>query len=502
MHRLESLVASSAEQFPERMAVKARGSSWTYRELDSWANRTARWLKSFGVGPGDRVAIWAPKSCSVIACMQGILRLGAAYVPIDPAAPLARAQAIASDCNVRLLVSEGRAALDISAQVPGYPVLTLGSDIDGPTSWSHVGNLSDAPLPPVEGRSESDLAYILYTSGSTGTPKGVCISHLGALAFVSWAVKVIDPTSSSVFSNHAPLNFDLSVLDLHGAFACGALVTVIPEGSAYSAGKLVEFLVNERVTIWYSVPSALILMMEFGGLLATTAPALRVLIFAGEPFPIKHLRKLRQHLDDCRFFNFYGPTETNVCTSYEVEQLSDSEDHGIPIGIAASGDEVWIQRDDGERAVLGEEGVLWVEGPTVMLGYWGREPQVGPYSTGDLCRARPDGNSEYVGRRDQMVKLRGYRVELGEIEAVLSAHPLVREVAVAVLGAGVESKLFAFLTTEGAETPSLISLKTFSARQLPSYMLIDQVQIVDTLPRTQNGKLDRRALAALVKPMK
>jgi amino acid adenylation domain-containing protein len=354
------------------------------------------------------------------------------------------------------------------------------------------------PVRPVPdpGGSADDLAYILYTSGSTGMPKGVCLSHRNALAFVGWVAQEIGARPADRFASHAPLHFDLSVLDLYAAFYAGASVHLIPPELSYAPRLLVDYLTNHRITIWYSVPSALVLMTRDGGLLAQdpAALALRTVLFAGEPFPVRYLRQLREHLSRARFLNLYGPTETNVCTFHEIVTVPAGQARPAPIGRACSGDRVWAVRDDGGQAALGEEGELVVDGPTVMLGYWGRPAQDGPYHTGDRVVLLDSGDYEYLGRRDGMVKVRGYRVELGEIEATLAAHPEIGEAAVVLSGAGMDAKIVAYAVQAGTSRPGLLDLMQHCAASLPRHMIIDAVRYLEDLPRTGNGKVDRREL--------
>jgi L-proline---[L-prolyl-carrier protein] ligase len=225
---------------------------------------------------------------------------------------------------------------------------------------------------------------------------------------------------------------------------------------------------------------------------------LRVLLYAGEPFPIKYLRLLFDHLP-ARILNLYGPTETNVCAFYEVANIPADQMHSVPIGKACSGDRIWAVRDDGAPAEPGEEGELVVDGPTVMLGYWGGPPQGGrPYPTGDRVMLLSSGDYHYMGRRDGMVKVRGYRIEIGEIEATLQAHPDVAEVAVVLEGTGMDAKIVAHVVPVGASAPGLLELKRHCAASLPRHMIVDAVRPVAELPRTSTGKLDRRALLAAV----
>ena len=490
--RLDWLLAATAERTPDAPAIRVGGEQVSYRTLDRMANRAAATLLALGVKRGDRVGIWLDKSAVTVAAMQGALRIGAAYVPVDPLSPPVRAAAIVSDCAVAALVtSEDRAASLAGTEAARIPVVQAGNIERGDDA---------APRRASEG-SEKDLAYILYTSGSTGRPKGVCISHENALAFIDWAVALVDARPADRFSSHAPFHFDLSVLDLYAAFSVGACVCIVPEVSAYSPRKLVEHLVGENITIWYSVPSALILMIEQGGLFDIPSMPLRHLLFAGEPFPIRFVRALREKWPSLPMHNLYGPTETNVCTAHTVSEIDPARTRPVIIGKATCGDRVWAQTDDGREAQIGEEGELWVSGPTVMLGYWGHPPQGDrPYPTGDLVKRLDAENFDYLGRRDHMLKVRGHRIEAGEVESCLLAHPAIGEAAVVVGGEGLTARLFAFLLpravqeNSGTRQPSLIALKQHCAARLPRSMIVDAVRWLPEMPRTGNGKIDRLTL--------
>ncbi|MFJ2830801.1 amino acid adenylation domain-containing protein [Streptomyces sp. NPDC087263] len=482
--RLHQLVIDSARRSPDSPAVGSAHGVFSYRELDSRADQYAAALHRRGVRPGDRVVLWSHKTFDAIALMQGALRVGAIYVPISAANPAARVQRITASCSPAVVVTDAdgiRRATD------------HGWDDSVPlASFETVREEASAEdAPPVHKNEPDDPAYILYTSGSTGEPKGVCISHRNALAFVRWAAAEVGVTAEDRLSNHAPFNFDLSVFDLYAAFLAGASVLLVPEGLAYDPVQLGSLLHREQITVWYSVPSALTLMMQRGELLAGEPPAaLRACVFAGEPFPIQHVHELRKAWPDVRMFNWYGPTETNVCTSYEVTDRDLGSTRPLPIGTAVSGDRIQL------HPPRSREGEIVVSGPTVMLGYWGREPQKGPYFTGDIGRMGPDGMLEYVGRRDHMVKVRGHRIELGDIEATITANPKVAAAACLVVGSGLEAKIHAVVVPEGTERPGLLELKRECADRLPLYMVVDAVHVVTELPLTANGKTDRQALAS------
>jgi clorobiocin biosynthesis protein CloN4 len=475
----------AAARRPDAIAVSGPSGALTYGELDTLADSLAARLAAHGVRHGDRVVVWAGKSAVTVAAMQAVLRLGAAYVPADGSIPVSRVAAMARDCAARVVVANRARIARLSAELgteAGY------EDLDAPCE--------PAPRPAGEPVSPGDLAYILYTSGSTGRPKGVCVTHENARAFIDWAHAEIAPGEDDRFANHAPFAFDLSVLDLYVAFRAGASVHLIPPELSFAPMQLVEFLYRERISVWYSVPSAIAVMMRYGGLLERPAPdTLHTVLFAGEPFPIAQLRGLAGWTG-ARLMNLYGPTETNVCTFHRVTVADLERDRPVPIGIPASGDRVWAERDDGGIAAGGEEGELLVDGPTVMAGYWGRPPQGRPYRTGDLVRVLADGAFDYLGRRDQMVKIRGHRVELGEVESVLENHADVAEAAAMAVGEGADARLVAFVAPRPGGDPGVLALKRHIARHLPRYMVADEVQILSRLPRNDNGKIDRPALTA------
>lgn len=489
MTALHDLLVRSAARTPHAPAVHGPDGALTYRELDRLADRLAAALAARGVRPGDRVVLWSRKSVHAVALTQAALRVGAVYVPVSGANPPSRVSRIAADCGAVLVAADDRTAA--AAARSGEPVPGLVGLDELADAGTEAGAGAGAAHPAAHPAAPDDPAYILYTSGSTGDPKGVCISHGNAVAFVEWAAKEAGVGPHDRLSNHAPFNFDLSVFDLYAAFLAGAEVCLVPQEMAYAPEQLAAFLRERRITVWYSVPSVLGLMLRAGVLDSGSAPDLRVCVFAGEPFPVHQVRRLRALWPKVRLLNWYGPTETNVCTSHEVTAADLALDRPLPIGRACSGDTVALAPDD-----TADDGELVVTGPTVMLGYWGREPQRGPYPTGDLVRRDPDGTLHYVGRRDQMAKVRGHRIEPGEIETVLGAHPDVADACVVVVGSGLDAALHAIVVLTGERRPSLLEIKRCCAERLPTYMIVDRLHIVPELPTTPNGKVDRRRLAA------
>ncbi len=517
---VHDLLTRSAERFPDRTAVVDGERSVTYAELDETSNRLAQLLSAHGVRHGDRVGLYLEKSLEALVGIYGILKTGGTYVPLDPGSPPLRLGSIAKDAGLRCLIS-GREKSEHWAALlgEGAPLETLVvlnaedgevAGLDGVhiATRSALAELAPDPLPGIS-RSSSDLAYILYTSGSTGVPKGVMLSHLNALAFVEWAADEFEVTETDRLSSHAPLHFDLSVFDLFAAARAGAAVVVVPAQLALFPVELARWIRDVKISVWYSVPSILTLMVLRGKLRETPLPALRTILFAGEVFPTKYLHALMEALPHVRFANLFGPTETNVCTWYEVPRWAGEPPASIPIGKAITGVEAFAVGEDGTVLPPGEVGELYVRGPTVMQGYWGDEERTRAtllrdwqgdtagyhvYRTGDLVHLDASGDWIFLGRRDSQIKSRGYRIELGDIEAALHLHPEVVECAVvAIPDEIVTNRIKAFVVTRGDVDDD--ELSQFCSERLPRYMVPEIYELRDELPRSSTGKVDRRALS-------
>lgn len=509
---LHHLLIHSATRWPDRVAVTDSARSLTYRALDELSNRLAHLLLSLGIAKGDRVGIDLEKSVDAVAAIFGILKAGAAYVPIDPKAPPRRAAFIVDNCRMGGLVTTRERFDRLQLPPASTPRCVILMDRQTPSEDGGSAEMADGPsdVPPDPGLIESDLAYILYTSGSTGEPKGVMISHRAALSFVNWAVDYFRLQPDDRLSNHAPLHFDLSVFDLFGAVAAGATVALVPPSAAVFPRNLADWIERSQITVWYSVPSALTQLVLYGGLERYRFPRLRLVLFAGEVFAVSHLRRLMTQVPGCAYYNLYGPTETNVCTVYPVSTPPAVEDGPVPIGRACANTEVFALNEAGEPIAPGETGELYVRGPTLMAGYWGRPEHTRAvlvphplqrdrlefvYRTGDLVRLDRAGDFHFVGRRDSQVKSRGYRIELGDIEAVLHRHPAVAEAAVVTLPhQEFGCTLCAVVAVRDGHALDRSELAAFCGEYLPGYMIPSDFRFLAALPRTSNGKVDRAAL--------
>ncbi|WP_457653712.1 amino acid adenylation domain-containing protein [Rhodocaloribacter sp.] len=513
MHRLDHFVERSAARLPEHVAVEdpSRETAITYGALNAVTDHIRDLLRDLGVQPGDRVGIYAPKSIGTVASLFGILKADAAYVPVDPGAPPARNAFIFKDCSVRAVLVDRKKVDGLRGEYEGQELREVAA-IDDLLPYGADLVLLSVPPQPMEGPpvDTDNLSYILYTSGSTGKPKGVMHTHASALSFIDWCSTVFEPTPEDKFSSHAPFHFDLSILDIYVPLKHGATLVLIGESLGKQPAQLAEVIAGTGITAWYSTPSILRLLVEFGKMDAHDYSALRIVNFAGEVFPVKHLRALTKIWPHPRYFNLYGPTETNVCTYYEVElPVPEDRTEPYPIGWACSGDECMVADFDYRAVPEGEEGELLVTGGSVMRGYWNlpeRNAQAFHttedgkrwYKTGDVVRDGGGGCYVFVGRRDRMVKRRGYRVELGEIESALYKHPAVTEAAVVALPDEQNGVLIkAFMNWTDDSKPSLIRLKQFCAKNLPLYMIPDRFSFLDALPKTSTDKIDYQRLKTL-----
>jgi amino acid adenylation domain-containing protein len=509
---------AAAERWPHHTAVVNPGiGQVSYRDLARVSSRLSDRLAVAGVGPGDRVGIYLRKSIDAVAAIYGALQAGAAYVPVDPAAPAARNAYILHDCAVKAAVVERRFEAKLRAELQALgtapPMLVLDEAGDGGgLARALEAADADGPAPSIAAAQSApeDLAYILYTSGSTGKPKGVMLSHENGTSFVDWCSETFAPSDADRFSSHAPFHFDLSILDVHVSLGHGATLVLVPEDIGKDPERLAALIAAERISIWYSAPSILALLAQFGRLERHDYGALRQVLFAGEVVAIKHLRSLTAQLPGRRYFNLYGPTETNVCTFHEVvPPIPEDRTAPVPIGACCSHLRCRVVDPAGVDVARGGEGELCVSGRGVMQGYWGLPEMtergfltdaagVRWYRTGDVVVEQPDGDYVYLGRRDRMVKRRGYRVELGEIESALYQHPAIEEAAVVALpDAESGVRLTAFLSSRELQRPSLIALKRFCSEHLPLYMIPDSFSWQEQLPKTSTDKTDYQRLKDL-----
>ena len=511
---LQNYLVESAAKYPERPAViEPDNGEITYKSFDALTNRIRDRLVAMGISQGDRVGIMVHKTVDSVSCVYGILKTGAAYVPVDVTGPIARAAYILTDCETKVVFVEKALAESLQAEIDALDGNTQCVLLDAPGMGKAItaalDDLDASQGPAAETQTypsqETDLAYILYTSGSTGRPKGVPLTHANGMAFVQWCADTFKPTHEDRFSAHAPFHFDLSILDLYTPVMHGACIVLIGEEMGKEPLRLAQVISSSEITIWYSAPSILTMLLQFGGIADQNLSKLRIILFAGEVFPVGHLRNLMTQVPHPKYYNLYGPTETNVCTYEPVpEDFATSGQENLAIGPVCEHLTALVVDPDGEPVSRGEIGELIISGLNVMNGYWNlpeqtanaffEKPEGKFYRTGDLVTEDENASFTYVGRRDRMIKKRGFRVELGEIEAKLHLHPDILEAAVVAVSDDEGVKVHAHYATQGGQKISAIKLKKFSSEHLPVYMVPDTFTVHESLPKTSTDKTDYQSM--------
>ena len=471
------------ERSPSAPAIIEGDRVTSFGELFGQAASLASAFTEWGVSKGDRIGMVLPKTTEAVVSVFAALFAGAVYVPIDPRWPKERITVALEDCAARIVIEDSEGAPHIR-------------DIHGATAPSWTEALARSNARPFVESSPFDPAFILFTSGSTGRPKGVVISHRAAGAFVSWSASQFRLGSADKIACPAPLGFDLSTFDIFNMALRGAACVLVPESAVWMPRFLTRFLLDERITCWYSVPSLLTLMLQEGRLAGRRYPDLRLVLFAGEVFPGPSLVRLQAALPHATCANLYGPTETNVVTWYEAPNGFNPASPP-PIGKPCPYADLKVDTATGE---------LLAGGDSLMCGYWGRPEETGRafaflegkryYRTGDGVSVDNAGNYVFQGRLDRQVKRRGYRIELGEIEAAFARHDAILEAAaVAHSDPEYETVITAFVRLRPGEGMSVIEAKAHCAKLLPAYMAPDRVVPLSTMPKGSRGKIDYRALA-------
>lgn len=512
---LVDLIGDASRRTPDADALVGLSARWSWREVDGAVDAVAAALVSDGVACGDRVAVAMHKDDASFIAVHAILRAGAVVVPIDPFAPRDVARGVLADAAVSAVIGDHRTVTAIAPeQVAGLELRSVivehgdaAADDTGTPGTSGRRRLwpetiTDPPAATLPRVHLDDDAYIIYTSGSTGLPKGIVHTHRSGLAYAERAVAAHGVTATDRIAGIPPLHFDQATFELYAAPLAGAAVVVMGEAHVRFPAALVERSEAEQVTIWYSVPSLFRQLIERGGMDRRDLSSLRLIKYGGEVFPAGALNRLHELVPHVAVTNVYGPAEVNECTNHRLD-LPVSADADVPIGRPWAGVSIRIVDGDGEDAAPGEAGQLLVSGPTTMRGYWRRCGLTDAavtvdadgrrwYATGDVVGTGADGLLRFFGRSDNQVKIRGVRIELEGVEAVVGDGPGIVE---AVVGPDTDRQsLVAAVVTAGDADLDDKALRRWCAARLPQAAVPRSFRRVDELPTTPSGKVDRAAV--------
>lgn len=527
---LSGLVANAAEKNASAVAAICDDAELTWSELDQRVRTLVAALRQVGVSPGDRVGIYLHKSLDSLVAVHGILSAGAIYVPIDPLASAELVSSIVASCGVRVLVTHEPRRDGLNRFVATTDLTAVvgigGSEIEAESvaafSWDEVESLD--PVSPLV-VAPDDVAYVMYTSGSTGRPKGITHTHRSGFAYADMAAKLYALSPEDRMANFSPLHFDMSTFEVLAGIHAGSSVVMLSEPLLRFPASLTSYLVEQRCTVWYTVPSLMQQMVTRGGLADQDLSAVRWVNPAGEVFAPEALAQFMALFPNARFSNVYGPAEVNQCTYYHFDEPP-SDGRPVPIGFASGDAELLLVDDDLQPVGAGTQGELLVSASTMAEGYW-EQPELTAaafieraepdgtlkrwHRTGDLLELDEDGLLRFHGRRDHQVKVRGNRVELEGVEAAVGDLDGVENAVVGVrtdpMG---NAQLVSFYTLdqsaksevdhkssqseiEKAGPPTLAWRKRLGSA-LPAYAVPVEFVVVDEFPLTPSGKIDRRAV--------
>jgi amino acid adenylation domain-containing protein len=492
---LSRLFEIQVEKTPAIIALTFENESLTYAELNSRANQLAHRLRKLGVGPESMVGICMERSVEMVVGLLGIIKAGAAYVPLDPEYPEQRLAYMMDDAQLSVLLTQQRWLDEVPVQC-----LTIALDAE---SFS-----AESAENPAEHSSGEQLAYCIYTSGSTGQPKGALNTHAGICNRLLWMQDTYGLSEHDRVLQKTSFSFDVSVWEFFWPLLTGARLVLARPGAHRDNAELVRLVQQQQITTMHFVPSMLQVFLETEGV--EQCESLQRVICSGEALSYELQQRFYERLGPAELHNLYGPTEAAVDVSWWACER-DSETGVVPIGRAISNTQLYILDRHLQPVPVGVHGELYIGGVQLARGYW-RRPELTAekfvphpfsaqgerlYRTGDLTCWQADGNIRYLGRLDQQVKIKGFRIELGEIETALSLHEAVREcVVMAREDLPGDKQLTAYVVAQPEQSPNVSELRSYLKQKLPEYMIPASFVLLSELPLTQNGKLDRRALPA------
>ncbi|HEU0054785.1 MAG TPA: amino acid adenylation domain-containing protein, partial [Longimicrobium sp.] len=496
---VQALVARRVALAPNAAAVEYGGSVVTYAELDARANRLAHRLVALGVRPDARVAIAMERSIEMVVVVLAVLKAGGGYVAVDPAYPAERVAYMLADSRAAVVVTTA----DVARRLPSTDAFTLAVD----TRTAEIE--AEPSTPPRVDLHPENLLYVLYTSGSTGRPKGAALPHRALANLLRWQLDRWGEVKAARTLQFASLSFDVSFQEIFSTLAAGGTLVLIDDDTRRDGEALFSYLREHRIQRLFLPFAALQNLAEAAEATDARLPDLREVITAGEALRVTpQLRAFFRANPRARLENQYGPSETHVVTARALEADPEAWPSLPPIGAAVDNTRMYVLDPEMRPAPLGVPGELYAGGASLARGYLGRPALTaerfipdpfGPagsrlYRTGDRARRGADGALEYAGRTDFQVKVRGFRVEPGEVEAVLAEHPSVAQVAVTAHGEGAARRLTAYLVPAAGALLAISELRAHAAARLPEHMVPGAWAILPALPLTPSGKVDHRSL--------
>jgi amino acid adenylation domain-containing protein len=498
---IHQLVEAQVKQTPEAFAVLFCERSLTYQELNRRANQLAHYLNNLGVGGDSLVGIYIDRSIDMVVALLAILKAGGAYIPIDPTYPQERISFMLSDSGASVLLTQQQFLLSL----PELNLQTVCLDADWETIAQHS---QENPLNPI---TPNNLAYVIYTSGSTGKPKGVSLNHRPLVNLLAWQIKTstVQPTAKTL--QFTPISFDVSFQEIFSTWCAGGTLVLISEQTRKDARELLQFLKDESIERLFLPFVALQHLAEVADNSGETCPTLREVITAGEQLQITpSISNWFDRQSNCTLHNHYGPSESHVVTAYTLAGSARTWMPLPPIGCPIDNIQIYLLNPENQPVPIGVSGELCIVVEDEVRGYIHRpelteekfianpfssNSQTRLYKTGDLARYLANGNIEYLGRIDGQVKVRGFRIELGEVEAALSQCSVVKENAVIVReDEPGEKRLVAYIALDINQDITTTELRAFLKQKLPDYMIPTVFVILDNLPLTPSGKVDRKTL--------
>ncbi|MEH1918682.1 non-ribosomal peptide synthetase [Nostoc sp.] len=492
---IHQLFEAQVEKTPDAVALIFNNQHLTYRDLNNRANQLAKHLQSLGVGTEILVGICIERSLEMVVALLAILKTGGAYVPLDPGYPQERLAFMLSDTQVSVLLTQK----ELVAKLPTHTAFVICLDTDWNTiAQNKKDNLSTSV-------TADNLAYVMYTSGSTGTPKGVSVIHRGVVRLVK-ETNYAQLTPEEVILQLAPISFDASTFEIWGCLLNGGRLVIYPPNTP-SLEELGQIIQQYQVTTLWLTAGLFHLIVDEK---IDALKSLRQLLAGGDVLSVPHVQKFLQTVDNCQLINGYGPTENTTFTCCHSITAPLQPDVSIPIGRPIANTQVYILDQNLQSVSIGEAGELYIGGDGLARGYLNRPDLTTEkfithsfdnnlatrlYKTGDLARYLPDGNIEFLGRIDNQVKIRGFRIELGEIEREIAQHPNVREIVVLARQDEVgEKQLTAYIVPHYNSGYTHNKLRSFLQQRLPNYMVPSAFMMLESLPLTANGKVDRHKL--------